>query len=540
MIHLHTTNRMHYTLLILFSLLLFSVNLAGPASATAMFSISPSTQHVEEGQSFTLSVYVEPDVPISGAQFNLGFDSALVQVISVTEGGLLNKNGATTIFSNGTIDNSLGTITNVYGVILGKSNVTAPGIFANISLVALNTSGTCAFQMSNVVISNSTGYSLPVIVKNGDATIGDIKITSSNGGTGGGGGGGDPPDETFENIICTETDREYVNKGSAISYQFDLECNLVEYINFNALSSSGEIAAKVEILENTSSLVDKAPPGIVFKNLNIWVGNYGWATEKNIRDTLIGFKVDRSWVSQNNINESSITMYRFHESQWVPLNTTKLREDADNLFLEAKTPGFSPYAITGSSYSQASTDDEVTDKDGQNSALDGTTGSAKSNTLISGILLALFAVLYGVILFLSQKIRTMVLFCRDDLKDPETVDDMNALIRGSNLYDGPFREIPLTKEANILLERKPEGDDCIRFNRLLLETAYPQEIVRKLHGRFGPLHWVMLLVIVIPLVGLIDMVGSPLNWVIGILLECVIVMYLVLKVKTYSSTSRVS
>ncbi len=333
-----------------------------------------------------------------------------------------------------------------------------------------------------------------------------------------------------------------MNKGSAISYRYELECNLVEYINFNSLTSSGNIAAKVEILKDTSSLVDTAPTGIVFRNFNIWVGNYGWAIEKNIRDPVIGFKVDRSWVSQNNIDESSITMYRFNEGQWVPLNTTKKSEDVDHLFFEAQTPGFSPFAITGSSYSETSADDQITGTEtgnaGQTSALEDTTGSAKWNTLISGILVAFFALLYGILLLLSQKIRTMVLFCRDDLKDPETIDDMNKLIKGPILNDGRFREVPLTKEANILLERKPEGDDRIRFNRLLLESAYPQEIVKKLQERFDQMHWVMLLVIFIPLVGFIDLVGSPLNWVIGILLEWVIVMYLVLKVKKYSSTSR--
>ncbi|MCG7849840.1 MAG: PGF-pre-PGF domain-containing protein, partial [ANME-2 cluster archaeon] len=416
----------------------------------------------------------------------------------------------------------------------------------NITLQAIGGEGSSSpLSLKNVILQDIAMQDIPIDgVINGTFTIPSTGESATNGGGGSssGGGGGGTSGEAFENIVCPETDREYVNKESYISYHYELECNIVEYINFTAVTSSGDIAAKVEILKNTSTLVDKAPPGIVFKNLNIWVGNYGWATEKNMQDVVIGFRVDRSWVSQNNIDESSITMYRFNEGQWVPLNTTKKSEDAVHLFLEAQTPGFSPFAITGSSYSKASADDQITGTEtgnaGQTSALEATTGSAKWNALISGILVAFFAVLYVIILLLSQKIRTMVLFCRDDLKDPETVVDMNKLIEGPILNDGPFREIPLTEEANILLERKPEGDDRIRFNRLLLESAYPQEIVTKLHERFGPMHWIMLLIIFIPLVGFIDLVGSPLNWVIGILLEWVIVMYLVLKVKKYSSTSR--
>ncbi|MCL7413629.1 MAG: PGF-pre-PGF domain-containing protein [ANME-2 cluster archaeon] len=363
----------------------------------------------------------------------------------------------------------------------------------------------------------------------------------NSGGSGNGGGGGATSGEAFENIICTETDREYVNKGSTIIYRYELECNIAEYINFIALSSSGDIAAKVEILKSTSSLVEEAPPGIVFRNLNVWVGNYGWATEKNIRDPVIGFKVDRVWVSLNNIDESSITMYRFYQGQWVPLNTTKKSEDAGHIFLEAHTPGFSSFAISGSSYFESSADNHITgtetDNDYETSAIKDTTGSAKWNNQIMGIVVALFALFYGIILLLSKKIRTMVLFCRDDLKDPGTVDDMNTLIKGPILYEGQFREVSLTKEANILRGQKPEGYDRIRFNRLLLESAYPQEIKTRLHERFGLMNWLMLLVIFIPLVYFIGLVGSPIIWLIGILLEWIIVMYLVLKVKKYSSTS---
>ena len=536
-------NRIHYNIFHLFLLLLLSLNVVGTVSADIHVSISPSTQQIDENHAFIISLYVEPDVSISGGEINLAFDSSLVSVTSVSEGDMLNQSGASTIFNPGIIDNSLGTVTNIYGLILGKSNVTTPGTFATISVVALNKSGICNFEMSNVVISNSKGQALPVIVTNGNAAIGNVTTPPSNEvSSGGGGGGGGTSGEAYENIVCTETDREYVNKGSTIDYRYELECNNVEYINFTALTSSGEIAAKIEILKDTSSFVDKAPPGIVFRNLNIWVGNYGWATEKNMQDPVIGFKVDRSWVSQNNIDESSITMYRFDGGQWVPLNTTKKSEDIDHLFLEAQTPGFSPFAITGSSYLKAYGGDQitgtVTGNADQTSALEDTTESAKWNSLISAILVAFFSLLYGIILLCSQKIRTMVLFCRDDLKDPETIDDMNKMIEGPILNDGRFGDISFTEEANILLERKPEGDDRIRFNRLMLESAYPQEIIMKLHERFNQMHWIMLLVIFIPLVGFIDLMGSPLNWVIGILLEWVIVMYLMLKVKKYSSTSR--
>lgn len=543
MIKLQSVNGMRYSILLLFSLLLISLNVVGTTSADIQVSISPSTLQIDEGQSYTLSVYVEPDAPISGCQFNLHFDNYLVNVISLSEGNLLNQDGADTIFGQGSIDNSQGTVTNVFAVILEKSNVSTPGIFTNINLVALNHSGMCTFELFNVVISNSTGHTLPVIVNNRNAAIGDVTIIPSNGGGAGGTSG-----EAFENIECIETDREFVNKESAISYNYKFECNLVEFINFTALTSSGEIAAKVEILKNTSTLVDIPPPGIVFKNLNIWVGNYGWATEKNIKDTEIVFKVDRSWVSQNNIDESTITMYRYDGGAWYPLTTTKVRDDDSYLYFTAKTPGFSPFSITSSSSSATAATDQIVEMDKEPGTIAQTPasgiipGSASTTraqeNMIPGFMIAVFAVLYIVIIFLSNKIRQTILFCKDEFKDPDMVGDMNNLIRGPNLYDGRFKGILLTKQATELFKKNPIGKDLLRFNRLILESAYSQEITVKLHERFNLKHWIVLAIILfVPLSGFIDIIGIPLNWLIGILLELICIIYLASKLKHYTATA---
>lgn len=544
MIELLKANKMRYGILLLLSLLLISLNVVGTTSADTQVNILPSTLQVDEGQSFTLSVYIEPDAPISGCQFNLHFDSSLVNVTSISEGDLLNQDGADTIFNPGTIDNSKITVINVFAVILGKSNVSTPGIFANINIVALNQSGICTFELFNVFISNSTGHALPVIVNNGNVAIGDVTTTSLNGGSGGGGGG--TSGEAFENIECTETSREFVNKESYISYNYELECNLVEFINFTAVTSSGDIAAKVEILKDTSTLVDKAPPGIVFKNLNIWVGNFGWATEKNIKDPEIGFKVDRSWLSQNNIDESTITMYRYDEGQWNSLPTSKMRDDASDLYFIAKTPGFSPFSITGSSSSGTAATDQIvgtgiepktgaqTPAQTQAQEVTPAPASVTLENVIPGFMIGIFSVLYIVIIYLSNKIRQSILFCKDELKDPDMVGDLNRQIQGPNLYDGRFKEIPLTKQATRLFKKNPIGTDLLRFNRLILESAYSQEIKVILHERFNLKHWIVLAIILfIPLLGFNDIIGIPLNWFIGILLELVFIIYLIIKVKHY-------
>lgn len=518
------------------------------AASSVTLSLSP--QVISLGDTFTVNVFVEPDVPIAGIQLNLKFNDTLVHVDDVTEGDIFTQSGLGTFFNNGSIEPGL--LSNVYGGILGPSNVSTPGIFTNINLVALNQSGICTFELFNVVISNSTGHTLPVIVNNGIATIGDVTIIPSNGVGGnsreGVGGGEGTSGEAFENIECTETDSEFVNKESYISYNYKFECNFVEFINFTALTSSGKIAAKVEILKDTSTLVDIPPPGIVFKNLNIWVGNYGWATEKNIKDTEIGFKVDRSWVSQNNINESTITMYRYDVGAWCPLTTTKVRDDDSYLYFIAKTPGFSPFSITSSGSSATAATYQIVEMDKEPGTIAQTPApevipESASTTriqknIITGFMIAIFAVLYIVIIFLSIKILQTILFCKDEFKDPDMVGDMNNLIPGPNLYDGRFKGIPLIKQATKLFKKNPIGKDLLRFNRLILESAYSQEIKVKLHERFNLKHWMVLAIILfVPLLGFIDIIGIPLNWLIGILLELICIIYLASKLKHYTSTT---
>ena len=169
----------------------------------------------------------------------------------------------------------------------------------------------------------------------------------NNGNGGSSSSGGGASGELYENIAYSETDRQYVYANSDICYSFELEYNIVQFVKFNSLNSAGQVATKVEILNDTSTLVDHAPSDIVYKNLNIWVGNAGWATAGNIADATVVFTVEKSWITENNIDESSIALYHYSDDTWHELVTRKIAEDANSLQFEAETPGFSPFAVTG-------------------------------------------------------------------------------------------------------------------------------------------------------------------------------------------------
>lgn len=342
------------SVLALVLLILLITTFIGTAFAEAVIRISPQEPDAED-ENLTVNIYIEPNEPIAGVQFDFLFDSSLVNIKTVQEGNLLKQTGFKTMFSQGTIDNLHGTVTNIYGFILGKSAVIAPNTFAVIELVPAGGSGVCKLQLSNVILSNSNGSAMPLKVVNSSVCIVSAKNTNQldNGSEtlteemSSGGGGGISNGESYENIKLKEISKVFVSKDTVISYQFKDAENPVMYVNYTALKNSGFITTSIEVLENTSGLVSHEPEGIVYKNLNIWVGNNGYSTEENIGNPVVNFRVSKIWLEENQVQYSTIKLNRYNSNAWSPLPTVKTKENSDYIFLESETPGFSPFAITG-------------------------------------------------------------------------------------------------------------------------------------------------------------------------------------------------
>ena len=55
--------------------------------------------------------------------------------------------------------------------------------------------------------------------------------------------------------------------------------------------------------------------------------------------------VAASWIKENNINQSLITL-QWYDKGWQLLDTEKVKEDKNYVYFKSKTPGFSCFAIT--------------------------------------------------------------------------------------------------------------------------------------------------------------------------------------------------
>ncbi|WP_305064942.1 PGF-pre-PGF domain-containing protein [Methanococcoides sp.] len=186
-------------------------------------------------------------------------------------------------------------------------------------------------------------------VEDATSTIIEETKTSSSGGSSSSGssaGGSGASGEAFENIAFKDVKAKNIIGGAVISYTFDEEQNAIDYIKFSALKNYGEVSTTIEVLKDKSAMVDESAPGLVYSNLNIWVGKVGFATEDNIAHPAIGFSVPKAWLTENEINEDAIALYRHSEGKWNNLNTIKIGEDDSYIHFEAETPGFSPFAIS--------------------------------------------------------------------------------------------------------------------------------------------------------------------------------------------------
>ncbi len=175
---------------------------------------------------------------------------------------------------------------------------------------------------------------------------GKKKSKGSSSGGGGGGGGGSP--EPASNVRKKELAQQFVTNGNRIRFELTQRATSVGYVEFDAKKSVGKTTTIIEELKSRSTLTPTEPEGEVYRYLNIWVGNGGFATPENIEGAVVGFRVSRDWIIENNVDADSIILQHFSESRWNLLPTTRIGEDEEYIYFEAETPGFSPFAITTS------------------------------------------------------------------------------------------------------------------------------------------------------------------------------------------------
>lgn len=329
---------------ILFFLILSVAIIESPTAIAATVYPDQLPSNASAGQTFDIGVKVDPQsIAIAGAQMDISYNKSVLKINSITEGNLFKQYGTTTIFNGGVIDNSLGRAVNIYGSIIGQKNGQNSGTFIIINFTALNSINDPQIQINleNVRVVDPDGnqvYPTPA------STPGQQEEETSSSGAGGSSSGSSGENHT--NIEFIEKYDLYIYRNVTTSYRFKEQTNPIVFVNITGNTNSFEITTSVEVLKRTSTLVKSSSPGLVYKNINIWAGNFGYATPDNIKHAEIIFRVPIAWMEANNIDPDSIEMMRYDDG-WQSLPTRKIGTYNSDILYESSTIGFSFFAISG-------------------------------------------------------------------------------------------------------------------------------------------------------------------------------------------------
>lgn len=328
----------------IFVIFLIVVGFLLPVSAIPVISIGDI--EAQPGKSITESImiYIDPDSNVSSGNISIAYDPFVVHVTDVSSRSYRD-------FTVSNINNQTGVVEIFFlDAEPPQGNVTlADVVFKSVGSSKSSTS----LNIFDYKIYSSTFNLIEYEVNNGTFTVlpgtSDPSTSSSSARAGGAG----IPAESHENIAVRETVREFITANTTITYQFIEDANCIEYIEFYAKTNAGNINAVVEVLKYKSTQVSSDPIGEVYKYINIYVGNSEYATEKNIADPVTVFEVPLLWITQNNIDESSIKLYYYDSNTWNQLPTTKIKEENDCSYFEAEIPEFTGFAIIGETLSSA-------------------------------------------------------------------------------------------------------------------------------------------------------------------------------------------
>ena len=120
----------------------------------------PAVKRTNVGDTFTLDIIVEDAVDLAGWQINIAFNPQVLEAVSVAEGDFLSKDGENTLFLQGTINNTSGTITSVNQVFLGDGGVSGAGKLLSITFEAKAT-GRERLRLHNLALGSSNGDNIP-------------------------------------------------------------------------------------------------------------------------------------------------------------------------------------------------------------------------------------------------------------------------------------------------------------------------------------------------------------------------------------------
>ena len=146
------------------------------------YTFTPTPIHI--GDTFTFDIRAENITNLAGWQFDVAFDPAILEALTVTEGDFLKQESVSTFFQGGSINNGTGRITGLNGLRLSSSGATGSGSLLKVDFRAKGT-GETQLRLQNLLFANTGGESIAVsphetiIIIEGQLLTGDVNRDGS-------------------------------------------------------------------------------------------------------------------------------------------------------------------------------------------------------------------------------------------------------------------------------------------------------------------------------------------------------------------------
>ena len=134
------------------------------------FTFSTDANSVRVGDTFTLRINAEKVTDLSGWQFDLTFDPDVLEAVKVNEGDFLKKDGGTTFFQRGTVNNATGKISGISAALISESGVAGTGTLLSVIFRA-KADGNSQMALHNFQLGSSIGEPIPADVSDFTITV---------------------------------------------------------------------------------------------------------------------------------------------------------------------------------------------------------------------------------------------------------------------------------------------------------------------------------------------------------------------------------
>jgi len=142
-----------------------------------------------------------------------------------------------------------------------------------------------------------------------------------------------------------------LSEGNDTEIILDPNDTCIVRINVTTLTDLANVKITVAKIPDKPENIDEGPQASnVYEYLNIEMTKDDSPLQENDLELVtFRFKISQAWLSEHQIDKSSITFTRYHNDTWENLTTGYLKEDADYVYFVAFSPGFSTFAVVGNS-----------------------------------------------------------------------------------------------------------------------------------------------------------------------------------------------